>query len=68
MPGHTLASRLLKGPLPVVEVLRLGGQMADALAAGKMYPPFIDDPEDCADTMYKILVALWQARAALARQ
>jgi len=31
--GDTLASRLLKVPLPVSEVLRLGGQMADARAA-----------------------------------
>ena len=31
--GETLASRLLKGPLPVTEVLRLGGQTAEALAA-----------------------------------
>ncbi len=30
--GETLASRLVKGPLPVAEVLRLGSQMADALA------------------------------------
>ena len=29
--GETLAARLTKGPLPPAEVLRLGGQIADAL-------------------------------------
>jgi serine/threonine protein kinase len=31
--GETLASRLSRGPMPVAEVQRVGGQMADALAA-----------------------------------
>jgi Tol biopolymer transport system component len=32
LEGETLARRLEKGPLPVAEVLSLGGQIADALA------------------------------------
>src|SRR5262245_3287953 len=33
LPGETLAHRLLRGPLPLEEVLRTGAQLADALDA-----------------------------------
>jgi serine/threonine protein kinase len=37
LEGETLASRLTKGPLPIADVLRLGGQIADALAAAHQH-------------------------------
>ena len=43
LDGQTLAERLHKGALPLVQVLELGAQVADALAAGVnmgMWPPY----------------------------
>jgi len=37
LDGETLASRLVKGPLPLADVLRLGAQIADALAAAHQH-------------------------------
>ena len=36
--------------------------MADCLAKGKMYPMFIEEPEHCAETLYAVVAALWEAR------
>ena len=39
--------------------------MADALAAGRKYHMFDEDPEHCAAGMYAVLESLWKARAKL---
>lgn len=40
--------------------------MADALASGKGYRMFEDEPEHCAQSLYAVLESLWKARTELA--
>lgn len=37
--------------------------MADALASGKRYAMFEEEPAHCAETMYAVLESLWKLRA-----
>jgi hypothetical protein len=41
--------------------------MADCLAKGKPYPMFTEEPQHCAETLYAVISALWEARTELAR-
>lgn len=36
--------------------------MADALAAGRTYAMFKEEPEHCAETMLSVLESLWKLR------
>ena len=38
--------------------------MADCLAEGRVYHPFAEEPQHCAETLYAVLASLWEARAA----
>lgn len=40
--------------------------MADALASGKQYFMFTEEPEHCAGSLYAVLESLWKARTELA--
>lgn len=40
-------------------------QIADSLAAGKLYPMLQEDPEYCAGTFLAVLERLWKAEAEL---
>jgi hypothetical protein len=41
--------------------------MADALAAGRLYHMFKEEPEHCAAGMYSVLESLWKARTEIKR-
>jgi len=41
--------------------------MADALAAGRKYHMFDEEPEHCAAGMYAVCESLWKARAKIKR-
>lgn len=41
--------------------------MADALAAGKSYPMFAEEPQHCAVSIYAVLESLWKARKEIRR-
>jgi hypothetical protein len=36
--------------------------MAEALASGRPYPMFVEEPEHCAETMLSVLESLWKLR------
>ena len=41
--------------------------MAIALAKGKKYHMFKEEPQHCAETMLAVLESLWKARASVAK-
>lgn len=41
--------------------------MANYLAAGKPYCMFTEEPQHCAESIYAVIAALWEARTELAK-
>lgn len=41
--------------------------MADALASGKKYWPFDDEPKHCAESLFSVLESLFKARIKMAK-
>lgn len=53
------ASNFPRNTCPASRHLRM---MAEALAAGRKYHMFDEEPEHCAETIYSVLESLWKLR------